>query len=131
MQMIEKTAVKAETLAKLMTASQRAHKGMADTLKSELKYRGLAGLIGGAAGGGALGAAGGYYAGKKAGKKEQEKKAMLMIEKIAADGLAKARHAARSYAAKGQHGKAKSIIQRVSQASGKQVRMKKGGVVYS
>lgn len=41
-----------------------------------------------------------------------------------------ASHAAKSYAAKGQMGKAKSIMHRVSKASGKQVKMKHGGMVY-
>lgn len=55
---------------------------------------------------------------------------MKLIEKVAADGLAMARHAARHYAKKGQAGKAKSILQRVSKASGKQVKMRGGGMIY-
>lgn len=55
---------------------------------------------------------------------------MKLIEKVASDGLAMARHAARHYAKKGQAGKAKSILQRVSKASGKQVKMRGGGMIY-
>ena len=61
---------------------------------------------------------------------EKRKRELTSSEKKASDGLAKARHAARSYVAKGQPEKAKSIIQRVSQASGQQVKLKKGGVAY-